>query len=142
MAAMILKIDTMILVLFFIFGCFPLCPYIRIYYRTQSDYSSHLKNSKHIIGGLHIKMPDCICDVKTLKRSASQNREIINNATNKLIKAAHQLKKNNPPQEGINVFYHIAGLLGQRLWFYNKTRSYTDQLHIDPNACIGVQRDT
>lgn len=36
----------------------------------------------------------------------------------------------------MNVFYHIAGLLGQRLWFYNKTRSYTDQLHIDPNACI------
>lgn len=95
------------------------------------------KYGAHIIGGLHIKMPDCICDVKTLKRSASQNRKIINNATNKLIKAAHQLKKNNPPQEGINVFYHIAGLLGQRLWFYNKTHSYTDQLHIDPNACIG-----
>ncbi|MDD7607217.1 MAG: 4Fe-4S dicluster domain-containing protein [bacterium] len=34
------------------------------------------------------------------------------------------------------MFYHIAGLLGQRLWFYNKTRSYTDKLHIDPNACI------
>lgn len=94
------------------------------------------KYGAHIIGGLHIKMPDCICDVKTLKRSISQNRELIKDATNKLIKAAHQLKENRPPQEGINVFYHIAGLLGQRLWFYNKTRSYTDQLHIDPNACI------
>ena len=87
-------------------------------------------------GGLHLKMPDCICDVKTLKRSIPQNRKLIKDATNKLIKASHQLKENRPPQEGINVFYHIAGLLGQRLWFYNKTRSYTDQLHIDPNACI------
>ena len=94
------------------------------------------KYGAHIIGGLHIKMPDCICDVKTLKRSIPQNRKLIKDATNKLIKAAHQLKENRPPQEGINVFYHIAGLLGQRLWFYNKTRSYTDQLHIDPNACI------
>lgn len=94
------------------------------------------KYGAHIIGGLHIKMPDCICDVKTLKRSIPQNRKLIKDATNKLIKASHQLKENRPPQEGINVFYHIAGLLGQRLWFYNKTRSYTDQLHIDPNACI------
>ena len=77
-----------------------------------------------------------IANVKTLKRSIPQNRKLIKDATNKLIKAAHQLKENRPPQEGINVFYHIAGLLGQRLWFYNKTRSYTDQLHIDPNACI------
>lgn len=95
------------------------------------------KYGAHIIGGLHIKMPDCICDVKTLKRSTAQNREIINNATNKLVKAAHQLEKNNPPQEGINIFYHIAGLFGQRLWFYNKTRLYTNQLQINPNVCIG-----
>lgn len=95
------------------------------------------KYGAYIIGGLHVKMPDCICDVKTLKRSASSNREIIKDATDKLIKVAHQLKKHNPPQEGINAFYHIAGLLGQRLWFYSKTRAYSDQLHIDPNACIG-----
>ena len=105
--------------------------------RKDEDRSRLMKKyGAHIIGGLHIKMPDCICDVKTLKRSIPQNRKLIKDATNKLIKAAHQLKENRPPQEGINVFYHIAGLLGQRLWFYNKTRSYTDQLHIDPNACI------
>lgn len=94
------------------------------------------KYGAFIIGGLHIKMPDCICDVKTLKRSISQNRKLIKDATNKLIKAAHQLKESHPPQEGINEFYNIAGLLGQRLWFYKKTRSYTDKLRIDPNACI------
>lgn len=95
------------------------------------------KFGAHIIGGLHIKMPDCICDVTTLKRPISKNQEIINNATDKLIKAAHQLEKNNPTQEGLNILCHIAGLLGQRLWFYNKTHSYTDKLHINFNTCIG-----
>ena len=105
--------------------------------RKDEDRSRLMKKyGAHIIGGLHIKMPDCICDVKTLKRSIPQNRKLIKDATNKLIKAAHQLKENRPPQEGIHVFYHIAGLLGPRRWFYNTTRSSTDQLHIDPNACI------
>ena len=35
------------------------------------------KYGAHIIGGLHIKMPDCICDVKTLKRSIPQNQKLI-----------------------------------------------------------------
>lgn len=95
------------------------------------------KYGAYIIGGLHIKMPDCICDVRTLKRSISKNREIVNNATDKLIRVVHLLLINNPPQEGLNVLYHIAGLFGQRLWFYNKTRSYTNQLHIDLDSCIG-----
>lgn len=95
------------------------------------------KRGACIAGGLHVKMPDCICDVKALKRSESRNREIINRAAEKLIKAARQLEQKNPPQEGMNIFCHMAGLLGQRLWFYHKTRSYTDRLHIDPSACIG-----
>lgn len=95
------------------------------------------KYGAHITGGLHLKMPDCICDVKALKRSESRNREMISSATDKLIKAAYRLKQKNPPQEGLHIWNHVAGLLGQRLWFYNKTRSYTDQLHIDRNACSG-----
>lgn len=95
------------------------------------------KYGAYIVGGLHIKMPDCICDVKALKRSNSKNREIVNRATNKLSYAAHQLKEHKPPQEGLNIFYHIAGLFGQRLWFYHKTQLYSNQLQIDLNACVG-----
>lgn len=95
------------------------------------------KYGAYIVGGLHIKMPDCICDVRTLKRSISKNQEIVNNATDNLTKAAQLLQKGSPPQEGLNIFCHVAGLFGQRLWCYNKTRSYTDQSHINLDACIG-----
>ncbi len=32
---------------------------------------------------------------------------------------------------------HITGLFGQRLWFFRKTKEYSNKIHIDPNACIG-----
>lgn len=35
------------------------------------------------------------------------------------------------------MIYHFAGLFGQRLYFYNKTRSYSDKLKIDNKKCIG-----
>ena len=31
----------------------------------------------------------------------------------------------------------MAGLFGQRLYFYNKTKNYTDKLKIDKKKCIG-----
>ena len=31
----------------------------------------------------------------------------------------------------------MAGLLGQRLYFYNKTKNYTDKLKINKEKCIG-----
>lgn len=42
-----------------------------------------------------------------------------------------------PPQEGIGPFYHLAGLFGQRLYFYNRTKHYTDQLKINTHKCTG-----
>lgn len=95
-----------------------------------------------VLGGLHIKMPDCICDVKTLKRSERENRQIVKSATEKIEKAVHQMKAGHPPQEGINILYHIAGLFGQRLWFYNKTLAYSDKLNIDVDSCNGCGKCT
>ena len=37
----------------------------------------------------------------------------------------------------MNISNHIAGLFGQRLWFYGKTQQYTSELKIDNNLCIG-----
>lgn len=31
----------------------------------------------------------------------------------------------------------MAGLFGQRLWFYGKTKRYTDKVHINADKCIG-----
>ena len=76
-----------------------------------------------ITGGLHVKMPDNIGDVKLLKKSHEENREIVKLATQKLENAAEMLRNGKPPREGLNFFHHIAGLFGQRLWFYGKTKN-------------------
>lgn len=90
-----------------------------------------------ILGGLHLKMPDCISDVKLLKRTLDENREIVKKAEDKIKITAKNFKKKEFSQEGIGVFYHIAGLFGQRLYCYNATKNYSDKLKIDREKCIG-----
>ncbi len=79
------------------------------------------KYGARIIGGLQIKMPDSVCDNRLLKKSKEKNREIIKLADERIIKTADQIKKGKFPQEGLGRLNHIAGLFGQRLWFYSKT---------------------
>lgn len=95
------------------------------------------KYGAEIIGGLHLKMPDSIADEKALKRTLEKNRDLVKQAQKKIVRTVNSMKKNNPPQEGIGVLYHIAGLFGQRLYFYNKTRKYTNKLKIDKAKCVG-----
>ena len=90
-----------------------------------------------ILGGLHLKMPDCISDVKLLKRTLDENREIVKKAEDKIKITAENFKKKEFSQEGIGLFYHIAGLFGQRLYCYNATKNYSDKLKIDREKCIG-----
>lgn len=90
-----------------------------------------------VLGGLHLKMPDSVCDSKLLKKSREQNIEIIHQAENKIERAVNQIKCGKFPQEGLNVFSHIAGLFGQRLWFYKKTKEYSDKLKISYALCVG-----
>jgi len=95
------------------------------------------KFGANVIGGLHLKMPDCIGDVKALKKPLAQNQQIVDSAEQKIKQAVESLKKDKPSKEGLGFFYHFAGLFGQRLWFYNKTKHYTDKLNIDGNKCVG-----
>ena len=87
-------------------------------------------------GGLHLKMPDCICDVKALKRTLAQNRQIVMQAEERIRSAVCNLKNGTPTKDGLGFLCHIAGLLGQRLWFYCKTQAYSDKIKIDTDACI------
>lgn len=89
-----------------------------------------------ILGGLHIKMPDSVCDSKLLKKTAEQNRQIIAAADRKIKSAAVSIQSGKYPQNGLSIFAHIAGLFGQRMWFSGKTKGYSDQLKIS-QACIG-----
>ncbi len=90
-----------------------------------------------VTGGLHVVMPDCIGDVKALKKPPEENAEIVKRAAEKIDKAANDYLNGKPPRDGLGVFSHIAGLLGQRLWFYGKTKSYTQNPKIDSEKCVG-----
>lgn len=95
------------------------------------------KYDAKIIGGLHLKMPDSICDEKALKRSIEDNQELIRSAEQKINNAIITLKKGETVKEGLGIGAHIAGLFGQRLWFYRKTNRYTNKLKINKEKCIG-----
>jgi ferredoxin len=90
-----------------------------------------------IIGGLHLKMPDCIGDNKLLKKTLEENQDLIKKANEKIKLAAQRLKDEKPHKEGLNIFYHIAGLFGQRLWFYRESLSYKNKPNINLNKCTG-----
>lgn len=94
------------------------------------------KYGANVVGGLHLKMPDCIGDEKALKKSIEGNRKLVQEANAKIEKAVNNLKDGKPIKEGLNIFYHIAGLFGQRLWFYNKTKEYSDKVKINESKCI------
>ena len=95
------------------------------------------KYGAEITGGLQVKMPDSICDVKALKRPMDECLSIIRASEAKIRGAAKDMKEGKYPKEGLSAVAHLAGLFGQRLWFYNKTTGYTDKLKIDSTKCSG-----
>ncbi len=90
-----------------------------------------------VLGGLHLKMPDSVCDSKLLKKSTGEKIELIRLAEEKIECAVLQIGSGKYPQNGLGFFSHLVGLFGQRLWFYGKTRSYSDRLKIDKSRCVG-----
>lgn len=94
------------------------------------------KCNAEILGGLHIKMPDSIGDVKALKKSQKENRQIIADADLKMMNTAANFKNGEYSADGLGTACRLAGLFGQRLWFYGKTLSYTDKLRIS-DECVG-----
>ncbi|GHU11727.1 iron-sulfur protein [Spirochaetia bacterium] len=94
------------------------------------------KCGAEIIGGLHLRMSDCIGDNKMLKKTLEENKLLVEQANIKIHLATERLKGNKPFKEGLNILYHIAGLFGQRLWFYGKSFSYKNKPNIDLKKCI------
>lgn len=95
------------------------------------------KFGAQIIGGLHLKMPDSICDEKVLKRPLEENKKLVQEAREKIKRSVRKWKDGKPTQEGIGGFYQMAGLFGQRLYFGHKAERYTDKLKIDVRKCVG-----
>ena len=95
------------------------------------------KYGAQITGGLHLKMPDSIADIRALKHHPAKNKELVKKAEKKIIRAARSMKKGNIPQDGIGLLPHLAGLFGQRLYFRDKTTHYSDKIKIDSHKCVG-----
>lgn len=89
-----------------------------------------------VLGGLHIRMPDSVCDVALLKKSVDENRKIVVEADEKIEKTAAEIRNGKYPHDGITFFSRLLGLFGQRLWFFGKTKGYSSKLKIDKN-CSG-----
>ena len=98
------------------------------------------KCGAEIIGGLHLKMPDSIADEKVLKRSKDRNIQMVRNAERKIEKAVIDMKRGNPPKEGIGLFCQMIGLFGQRLYFGHKTKQYRKKIKIDIQKCVGCRK--
>jgi len=94
------------------------------------------KYGARVVGGLHILMPDSVCDVKLLKKSVAQNKEIVKAADHKIEKTAEKIKNGKYPHDGIYFYDRIAGIICQRLWCYGKTKDYAKGLKIS-TECIG-----
>ncbi|QQO09980.1 EFR1 family ferrodoxin [Breznakiella homolactica] len=94
------------------------------------------KYGASVTGGLHITMPDCIGDVKLLKKSLEKNRALVRAAEKKIDASAERMKQGRPDRNGLNIFSHAAGLFCQRLWFYGETNSYKSKPKIDRDNCI------
>ncbi len=88
-----------------------------------------------VLGGLHLKMPDCIGDVGLLKKSAEENRNIIAEADRKIDLGIRAFRAGKYPKDGLHFFSRLAGLFGQRLYYRNKTRCYYTKIKTDPEKC-------
>lgn len=89
----------------------------------------------NIIGGLHVKMPDCIIDVKVLKKTKEEEKVLITKAVSKINHSAQCHLENRPTQQGLSILSRFLGFMGQRAWFYRMTKTYKDYPKINREVC-------
>lgn len=94
------------------------------------------KYGASILGGLHIKMRDCIGDVKLLKKSVEQNRKIVSEAERKIDEAVNSIKSGKYPKHGLGFACRMTGLFGQRLYFRGKTKNYYKKIKVNKDLCV------
>lgn len=95
------------------------------------------KQGAKILGGLHLRMPDAIGDVKMLKKPMNENLNIINATEEKIAQTAASIKNGKYPKDGLFFWNRLAGLFGQRLWFIPTAKKLTTKLNIHSDLCTG-----
>ena len=95
------------------------------------------KAGAKILGGLHIRMPDAIADVKMLKKSPQENAAIAKAADQKIAGASCLVKVGRYPKDGLSFLSRLAGLFGQRLWFIPTVKAARSKLKVNQEKCAG-----
>ena len=95
------------------------------------------KAGAQILGGLHVRMPDAIADVKMLKKSPQENLAIAKAADQKIAEASCLVKVGRYPKDGLSFLSRLAGLFGQRLWFIPTVKAARSKLKVDQGKCSG-----
>ncbi|MGN0807488.1 MAG: EFR1 family ferrodoxin [Candidatus Coproplasma sp.] len=118
------------------------------------------KFGANIIGGLHVLMPETICDVKekkggeinpeklyleslqyesNLKKLHEERRNKIRKADERIDKVVSDIKDGKYPKDGLGFFAALAGFFGQRLWLGRRAHSYNDRLKVNEEKCDGCR---
>lgn len=95
------------------------------------------KAGAKILGGLHLRMPDSIADVKMLKKPFAQNLAFVKAADQKIAGAACGVKVGRYPKNGLSFLSRLAGLFGQRLWFIPTVKAARSKLKVNQDKCVG-----
>ena len=95
------------------------------------------KYGANITGGLHVEMPDCIGDVRILKRSIKKNKKIVQKADIKIKKTVTNIKQGHYKKQGLSFASRLAGFFGQRIYLHNRNYKLQNKLKIDYTKCIG-----
>lgn len=95
------------------------------------------KCGANILGGLHLRMPDTVADVKLLKKSSEKNKVIIKNTEEKISAISKMLQNKKYPHEGLHFYNQLAGLFGQRLWFMNAAKKHRHDFKVAVEKCSG-----
>lgn len=95
------------------------------------------KAGAQILGGLHVRMPDAIADVKMLKKSSQENAALVKAADQKIAGASCQIKAGRYPKDGLSFLSRLAGLFGQRLWFIPTVKAARSKLKVKQEKCAG-----
>jgi ferredoxin len=95
------------------------------------------KCGANILGGLHLRMPDTVADVKLLKKSSEENKAIIKNTEEKISAISKMLQNKKYHHEGLHFYNQLAGLFGQRLWFMNAAKKHRHDFKVAAEKCSG-----
>lgn len=95
------------------------------------------KCGANILGGLHLRMPDTVADVKLLKKSSEENKAIIKNTEEKISAISKMLQNKKYPHEGLHFYNQLAGLFGQRLWFMKAAKKHRHDFKVAVEKCSG-----